>query len=183
MPNASGYTADYTRSRDLRHSRSHYNSLVVFESMFTVTGSNAENRTAIRPGDAVTVALSLAAHINNGLKQGKFAGNGQVSNLLSAYMPEKVAGSLGIDAKSITAAGDALWKYRGKSLVIGGSPQSATGKTAALAIAVNLLNSILDNDGNTVDYQHSLGLATGSSEKQILELVEDLQNGKVKTLI
>lgn len=183
MPNASGYTADYIRGRDLRHSRNHYNSLVVFESMYTVTGSNAENRTPIRPGDAVTVALSLAAHINNGLKQGKFAGNGQVSNLLSAYMPEKIASSIGIDSKSISATADALWKYRGKSLVVGGSPQAATGKTAALAIAVNLLNSILDNDGNTIDYNHSLGLSAGSSEKQILELVEDLQKGKVKTLI
>lgn len=183
MPGSSAYTADYMRGRDLRAKGSKYNSLIAFESMFTVTGSNAESRVPIRPGDAVTVALSLAAHINNGLKQGKFAGNAQVSDLLKNYMPEKVASALGIEAQAISSAADALWKYRGRSLVVGGSPQSAVGKAAALAIAVNLLNSILENDGVTVDHAHALGLSAGSSEKEILELVEDLQNGKVKSVI
>lgn len=183
MPGSSAYTADYTRGRDLRTKANKYNSLIVFESMFTVTGSNAETRIPIRPGDAVTVALSLAAHINNGLKQGRFAANAQVSDLLKNYMPEKVASSLGIEAKAISSVADALWKYRGRSLVVGGSPLGAVGKASSLAIAVNLLNSILENDGITVDHAHPLGLSAGSSEKEILEFVEDLQNGKVKTVI
>ncbi len=183
MPGSSAYAADYIRGRDLRTRGKKYNSLIAFESMFTVTGSNAETRIPIRPGDAVTVALALAAHINNGRKQGKYAGNAQVSSLLNNYMPEKVAPALGIDASAISAAADALWKHRGRSLVVGGSPQGATGKAAALAIAVNLLNSMLENDGITVDHAHGLGLSAGSSDKEILELIEDLQNGRVKSVI
>lgn len=184
MPGAPGYTADFIRGRDLRStSGKRYNSLVAIESMMTVTGSNAETRLPIRPGDALTVALSIAAHINNGLKQGKFAGNGTVSGLLAAYMPEAVASDLGLDAKVIGDIAARLWQFRGRSLVVSGSPQGASGKSAALAIAVNLLNSILDNDGATVDHSTPVTLSAGSSEKQIVELVEELRAGKVKALI
>ena len=183
MPGSSAYTADYYRGRDLRTKTNRYNSLVAFESMFTVTGSNAETRVPVRPGDAITIALALAAHINNGLKQGKFAANGQVSSFLSNYMPEKIAANIGVDAATISSTADMLWKYRGKSLVVSGSPQGATGKAASLGIAVNLLNSILENDGVTVDHSRPLGISAGSSDKEIFEIIEDLRTGKVKSVI
>ncbi|MCB1171571.1 MAG: TAT-variant-translocated molybdopterin oxidoreductase, partial [Leptospiraceae bacterium] len=157
--------------------------LIAIESMFSLTGSNADMRIPVRPGDQTSVALALAAHITLNLKAGPYTGNGQVRGLLENYTPAKVAEVLKLDQPAIEKAAEELWSNRGKGLVLGGSPLAATGQQGALAIAVNLLNDICGNDGITVDYKNSLNLNPGISDPAMLSLLADCQAGKVKTLI
>lgn len=98
--------------------------LVAIESMFSTTGSNADERIAIRPGDQVVVALSIAAQL--AIKLGVNAPGG--SGALEKYLPAKVASSLA--ASPATGEQDARVsrkncketpEVRGSSLVIGGS--------------------------------------------------------------
>ena len=139
------------------------NRLLVFESMYSLTGSNADERYAIRPGDQSLIALSLAAHIVVEMRNSSFAKNPAIVKLLKSYKASNIASSLkhesalyrkGNFERIISRLAGELWKYRGRSLIIGGSPLSATGNNSSAQISFNLLNSILGNDGSTVDYKN-----------------------------
>lgn len=175
------HTADFSARRDPATGKP--SRLIAIESMFSVTGSNADMRIPVRPGDQTSVALSIAAHITLNLKAGPYSGNAQVRGLLQNYTPSKVAEVLNLDQPMIEKAAEELWAHRGKGLVVGGSPLAATGQQASLAIAVNLLNDICGNDGITVDYRNSLNYSVGASDPSMLSLLADCQAGKVKTLI
>lgn len=173
------FTSLFAKGRELRKGQKQMNKLVAFESMFSVTGSNADERVAIRPGDQVAVALSLAAHLT--IKGGLNAPGGTA--LLDKYLPEKVAQSLGIAQETLERIAKELAQAKGSSLVIGGSPLSATGSNASLAIAVNLLNSILGNDGKTIDHGSPLLLDPGASDREIQDLISQMNSGKIQSVI
>lgn len=182
MPGSTYFNANYSEKRSVAKNKD-INRLVVFESMFTLTGSNADNRTPIRPGDAAAIALALASEITVNQGNGSMASNGTVRSMLEKYTPEKVAEFTGVDGEAIRSVASELWKKRGKSLVLGGSPLAANGNDLSLQVAINLLNSILGNDGKTVDYQHPMNLEPGASDKEIQSLVESMRAGEIKTLI
>tara|TARA_B100001939_G_scaffold268754_2_gene236318 strand:+ start:4143 stop:7265 length:3123 start_codon:yes stop_codon:yes gene_type:complete len=175
------HTADFAARRDPTQGKPAR--LIAIESMFSLTGSNADRRIPVRPGDQTAVALALAAHITLNLKVGPYTGNGQVRGLLENYTPERVAELLKLDQTAIEKTAEELWANRGKGLVLGGSPLAATGRQATLGIAVNLLNDICGNDGITVDYRNSLNYSAGISDPDMLSLLADCQAGKIKTLI
>src|SRR5207253_2390345 len=75
-----------------------------------------------------------------------------------------------------------LWENKGASLVVAGGLQAMTARSREVQIAVNFLNSLLDNDGKTIDGKNgNPGLK--SSYVDMMELIKDMKNGKVKTLI
>ena len=187
MPGPGSYNESaFGRTRNLKNNKKKMSRLVVFESMFSLTGSNADERFSLRPGDQHLVALALAAELSK--KNSKYA-----SALLKEYSPANVAAKLGhstglfktgnfeVIIKRIAAE---IWEKRGRSLVLGASPLAATGNDGqALQIAVNLLNSILDNDGVTVDHVAPAQLSPGASDKDLRKLLADISSGKVKTVI
>lgn len=177
------FSASFIRRRDLQNGRKTMGRFVMFESMFTVTGSNADERFPIRPGDQTTVALSLAAHLVVGLGRGRFAGDPTVRNFLQEYKPTKVAPDMNIKQGVLERIADELWKHRGNSLVLGGSPLCATGNQTHLQVAVNLLNSILGNDGSTVDYKQPMLDNAGVSDSDMQAFMEELRSGKIQTLL
>ncbi len=193
MPLASVYTNTYSKKRELRQkSKTGMSRLVVFESMYTTTGSNADERYAIRPGDQTLIGLTLAAHISINLAKGPYTSNPQVSKLLKGYLPNKISTALrhekGIYRKShferlISRLAQELWENRGKSLVLGGSPLAANGNNSSAQVSFNLLNTILGNDGKTVDYKREVLLSTGAKDKEIQGIISDMASGKINTLV
>jgi Fe-S-cluster-containing dehydrogenase component len=73
-------------------------------------------------------------------------------------------------------------KIVGKSLVVGGGHQSTGELGVALEVAVNLLNSALDNDGVTVDGNASTK-PVHTSYAELLNLVNEMKSGQVDVLI
>lgn len=182
------FTAAYSKKRELRGGQKTMNRLVSFESQVSLTGSNADERHSIRPGDQAAVALALAAELI--VKQGK--GNQGARRALEAYQADKLAATLkhsdglfkaGNFEKVITKIANELWENRGRSLVIGASPLTQTANSAALQAAINLLNSTLENDGKTVDHGSSIQLSTGASDAEIQTLIADLDAGRIGTVI
>ncbi|MCR9144953.1 MAG: TAT-variant-translocated molybdopterin oxidoreductase [bacterium] len=185
------YSAGYSKNRDVLKNKNKLNRLVVFESMFSLTGSNADDRHGIRPGDQALIALAIASYLIVEQRRSNLAGNGQVTNLLRQYRPENITGALkhetglyrkGFFEQVIAGVAEELWAHRGKSLVVGGSPLAATGSNAAAQIAINLLNSILDNDGKTVAYGQPLQLAAGQSDRELQAVLGEVGT-KYKTVI
>ncbi|MCB1326886.1 MAG: TAT-variant-translocated molybdopterin oxidoreductase [Spirochaetales bacterium] len=186
------FNASFGRSRNMIKNPERMNRLVVFESMFSLTGSNADERHSIRPGDQTTVALSLAAHIVLKMGQSRFQNDGAVRSLLTKYLPEEIARASGATeglfrsghySQVIARVAEDLWAHRGRSLVLGGSPLAANGNVSGLQIAINLLNSMLENDGVTVDHIRPIQISPGVSDFDMKDLVLQMERGEVSTLI
>ncbi len=154
--------------------------LVSFDSNFSLTGANADIRIRIKPSQQLDIVMGLAHEIVVAAGKSSYAGNGTVKSALGNYAG--VASKLGIDQALFKQIAQDLWENKGQSLVVAGGLQTLTADAVDLQIAVNFLNSVLENDGKTVEGR-SGSTALRASNKAMLGLIKDMNEGKVKTLI
>jgi molybdopterin-containing oxidoreductase family iron-sulfur binding subunit len=155
--------------------------LVAFESNLSLTGMNADDRFRVKPSQQLDLVLGLIHEI--GVKKAKhaLATNAKVAAFLGGYAD--VAGRLGLDAARFGKVAEQLWENRGKSLVVAGGLPTLTEEAVELQVAVNMLNSILGNDGQTIDHDGASFNTYAGSSTDVVQLVADMNAGKVKTLI
>ncbi len=156
------------------------NKLVVFDSNYSLTGANADVRVRIKPSQQIAVVMGLAHEIAIKKSFGKFAGNATVKVALDPFA--NVAQDLKMEAALFARIADDLIHSKGKSLVVAGGLAAGTEQAKELQIAVNFLNSALDNEGSTVDSTHQLA-GVSAADTEIMQLTEALKKGSVKTLI
>jgi len=149
MPAA--FTAQYaqTRKPEGEWMSKHYQ----FESNMSLTGSNSDVRTAIKPSQQGAVAAALYAAVTGG----------------------SAAGVEGADT-AIASAAESLKANAGASLVVAGS------NDANVQMIVAAINAALNNNGSTVDTKNSWNLFQGSDEG-MAALVEEMNTGSVDVLI
>lgn len=149
MPAA--FTAQYAETRKPENGwiSKHYQ----FESNMSLTGSNSDVRTAIRPSQEGLVAAALFAAVTGGT-------------------PVSVEGA----DTAIQSAAAELKANRGSSIVVAGSndPQIQT--------IVAAINQALGNNGSTVDTKSGINLFKGS-DAQVLQLIDEMNSGAVDALI
>jgi MoCo/4Fe-4S cofactor protein with predicted Tat translocation signal len=146
--------------------------LVVFESMYTITGGNADARVRIKPSQQLDVAMGLAHEVS------VLAGRGEGISGFS-----DVAARLGIDPVLFKQFAKDLWENRARSLVISGGLATRTETGDATMSAVNYLNSLLGNDGITVDHSQAPHRHVIGSNAALQTLIEKMSAGEIKTLI
>ncbi len=151
------------------------NKLVVFESLMSLTGTNADRRFRIRPSQSLDVVMALLHEIIVVKKVSRYASDGAVLRMLSAFA--RNGGDLGVD---VTGVADELIKNRGQSLVLAGGLPAETENAMSLYIATNFLNAVLDNEGKTVE---PAAVEAWGTQRGISELVTALKNKEIKTLI
>lgn len=169
------HAADWSKKRKPGAGMSEF---FCFESTMTVTGANADSRVGIRAGDEIKIVMALLHEVTHK------AGNGSYGAYLDGYSPDKVAQDIGgaLTADHLRRAAASLWHARGKSLVVAGSLHSRSKDAVAVQVAVNLLNSLLGNDGETVEGAGDVLLA-GSSYSDLASLVHELEAGSVDVLV
>ncbi|MBC7371881.1 MAG: TAT-variant-translocated molybdopterin oxidoreductase, partial [Bdellovibrionaceae bacterium] len=150
--------------------------LVSFDSTYSLTGGNADIRFKIKPSQQLDVVMGL---INALVDKGASAPAGLKSTLVSYA---NTAQKIGIEPALFAKVAADLWEARGASLVVAGGIQTMTARSRELQIAVNFLNSLLDNEGKTVDGRNG-NPGVKSSYSAMLDLINDMAAGKVKTLI
>lgn len=155
--------------------------LIVFDSNYSLTGANADIRYKIKPSQQVTVAMGLAHEIvvKKGLSQ--YAGNATVKAALEKF--SSAATDLGIEPGVLTQVAQNLWDNKGQSLVVAGGLPTLTGRQSDLQVAVNFLNSLLGNDGQTVNHSADWSQSLSGSWGDLKALVEKMNAGQIKTLI
>lgn len=153
--------------------------LVSFESTYSLTGANADIRFKIKPSQQLDVVMGLIATL---LEEGKssYSSNDTVKAVVAPY--KGIAEKLGLSSDAFKKVALDLWKNNGESLVVAGGLQAKTKDALQLQVAVNFLNSILENDGKTVQAQ-SGNTNLNASYEQLFELIEKMKAGSVKTLI
>lgn len=125
-----------------------------FESHMSLTGSNADQRTAIKPSQEGLVAAALLNAVGGG----------------------PTVATEGLNKNAILKAAESLKSNRGNSLVVSGS------NDPAVQTIVNAINSKLGNYGSTIDLNKTISLFKGDDEA-VAELVSDMNKGVVNTLI
>lgn len=154
--------------------------LVSFESILSLTGMNADDRFRIRASQQLDVVLSLIARVAT-LSKGSVAIPAGVQ--AAAKLFENAAVEMGLDGKHFDQIATELLALRGASLVIAGGLQTLTEKQVELQIAVSALNSMLGNDGKTIDHDSSTFETLAGSPEALQALIADMAAGKVKTLV
>jgi len=149
MPAA--FTSQYAKTRlaEGEWMSKHYQ----FESNMSLTGSNSDVRTAIKPSQQGAVAAALYAAVTGG----------------------SAAGVEGADA-AIASAAASLKAHAGESLVVAGS------NDPNIQMIVAAINAALNNNGSTVDTKNAVTLFQGSDEG-MAALVEEMNSGSVDVLI
>jgi molybdopterin-containing oxidoreductase family iron-sulfur binding subunit len=149
--------------------------LLVFESLMSLTGTNADDRFRIRPSQTLDLLIGLLSFV---IPKSHFANDPQVAKLI-ASAPTDAA--LGLPSGTLKMAADALIENKGQSLVLAGGLQSASADADSIHITANLLNAALDNDGKTIE---AASLASGQgSQAAVAELIDGLNKGTIKTVI
>ncbi|MFO0837974.1 MAG: TAT-variant-translocated molybdopterin oxidoreductase [Phycisphaerae bacterium] len=143
------------------------NRLYVFESGHSITGSNADQRVAIRGSAIPAAAVQLAAELARlGLTLPGEAG------ALARGIPPAA------DVAVIAAAARDLLAHKGASVLIAGDEQPP--ELHALCCA---LNEALGNVGQTVSYTPAPDAKRPAHVDAIAALVERLKSGAVDTLV
>lgn len=147
------FNIDYTETRKPENGwmSKHYH----FDSVFSLTGANADVRTPIKPSEQGLVAAAILKEVT-----GKDLGLSIPENI------KAIAHKIGKDLKAA----------KGESLVVAGE------NNKAIQVIVNAINSALGNYGKTIDLDNPLNLKQADDAK-VEALVKEVEAGKVDALL
>lgn len=157
------------------------NQLVVFESLLSLTGSNADQRFIVPSRSYVDVVMGLAYSIVAKMKKSSFAGNSSILQELEPY--KDAAHRLGIDPESFDGLAKSLWENSGKSLVLAGGISVQDENAESLQVATNFLNYLLGNFGKSIDVSRAPLNSLEGSYEDLKELAEQIESGQIETVI
>jgi MoCo/4Fe-4S cofactor protein with predicted Tat translocation signal len=151
------YNAQYARNRKPENGKisRHYQ----FETNLSLTGTNADYRSAVKPSETGLVTKAIFAKLLSKSGEGS----------LNVSMD-------GLDASLIDKAASDLWMARGRSLVVSGS------NDVNEQIVVNAINHLLGNYDTTIDLSNPLNLFKGD-ESDMDRLISEMNAGAVDLLI
>lgn len=130
-----------------------------FESNMSMTGSNADVRTTIKPSEQGKVVALLH----------KLVTGSKVDGIDTSSLSEEVV-------KNVTQAAEELKAAKGKSLVVAGSNRKS------IQVIVNSINSALNNYSSTINLNNPINLHQ-SEDVKMATLVKEMQAGKVGAII
>ncbi|MDX1956969.1 MAG: 4Fe-4S dicluster domain-containing protein [Leptospiraceae bacterium] len=167
------FSSAFTNNRNLSKNSSSMNQLIVAESIFSVTGSNADLRVPLKAGDSKRFAIAIAKAI------GELGGNtyGEFKDISLA----EISKELEISEETIKTIAKKLYSSKGESLVVAGGTNASSEEVIELQIVVNLLNSMLDNEGKTVD-AGAYRAESATYYRNLAKLKKDLEAGQVGVL-
>ncbi|HQU43793.1 MAG TPA: 4Fe-4S dicluster domain-containing protein [Pirellulales bacterium] len=154
------FTAAYQAARRLSDSTPRSSYHVQFESCMSLTGSKADRRLCVAPGEVALAMSHLATRL------AEKAGAAIQSRELE---PPPVSESF------LDQLAERLWQSRGRSVVLCGSHDVQE------QVLGNLLNHLLDNYGSTVDIERPSHQWQGN-DAELAKLLREIQEGNVAAL-
>ncbi|MBC8257848.1 MAG: 4Fe-4S dicluster domain-containing protein [SAR324 cluster bacterium] len=152
------------------------NKFVHISPHVSLTGAKADRWVVINPGTEGLVALAIAAVIQQENGSHTF-----LKAYLESYSPENVAEETGVSAEAIRGLAKEALEH-GPLLAIGGGNVSATKQSVETLVAVNILNAVSGALDKTLRFYNQTAVKK-STHQDLLELISDLDAGKIKLLI
>ncbi len=149
------------------------------EPRASLTGSNSDEWISIKPGTEAMLALGIANEIVSSGQSPN--GGGGLGGMLSQYSTDKVSAMTDVPAETIKQIAKDFASM-GPSLALGGGV-SVTGTNATeTLVAINILNYVAGNIGDTVDFGDTLNISNVNSFQDITSLTKSMENGEVDIL-
>jgi molybdopterin-containing oxidoreductase family iron-sulfur binding subunit len=140
-----------------------------------LTGLNADEWHPIRPGSEAALALAMA-----NVLAGERGGNAGLRGALSSFTPQMAAQETGLPAATIERLAREFGAARPSLAVAGGVGSQHTGATEVCA-AVNILNFVAGNIGETVRF--GADLDTGDGYGALQGLLRAIDAGQVAVIL
>jgi anaerobic selenocysteine-containing dehydrogenase/Fe-S-cluster-containing dehydrogenase component len=152
---------------------------VMLAPRMSLTGMNADEWLAIRPGTEAVVALAMAGVI---LSERSAAPNdaNALRTLLAPYTPDKAHQESGITAEAIIRVAREFASGKPSLAVAGGVAAQHRGAIEVCA-AVNILNYVAGNVGQTVRF--GADLDAGDGYGVLLGLAQSMERGEVGVVV
>jgi MoCo/4Fe-4S cofactor protein with predicted Tat translocation signal len=151
------FTKQYSKTRKINDHHREMSRHYQFEANLSLTGSNADYRTAIKPSDEGAVIASI------------------YNGIAAKAGPQSVA-AMSSDAAHLNQAINELWAHKGASLVVSGS------NDPSIQTLVNGINSMLGNYGTTINTDSPTTFGQGN-DAEMAAFAKDLNGGKVGAAI
>jgi molybdopterin-containing oxidoreductase family iron-sulfur binding subunit len=148
---------------------------VAVEPRLSLTGTNADEWIAPRPGTEMLVALAMANVI-------AAAGGADPGVAIGDYTPEAVAVRTDVPADTIRRLANEFAEA-GPSLALGSGVATTHRRATETWAAVNLLNRVAGNVGRTVRFGPNFNVARSETYAAMSELVRRMNDGRVKVLL
>ena len=156
--------------------------LVAVEPRLSLTGANADEWVAIRPGTEAVLALGMARVIlSEGLGQGP-GDRGQLLDPVSAYTPQAVEQQTEVPAATVERLAR-MFASQSPSLAVAGGVAAQSEQSVALIAAVNLLNYAAGNVGQTVRFDRTLDFGAVASFNDVQRLMVEMSQGTIDVLV
>ncbi|HET7224483.1 MAG TPA: molybdopterin-dependent oxidoreductase [Candidatus Eisenbacteria bacterium] len=171
------YGAPTAQARDFAamRARPEAGTFVAVEPRMSATGSNADEWVPVKPGGEIAVALAMANVIAK-------EGGGAAGADLSAWTPEAASAQAGVPADTIVRLARAFAKAK-PSLAVAGGVSAQSDQATALVAAVNLLNRVAGNVGQTVRPDLALDFGGVASFADLQKLIQGMAQGQVQALV
>lgn len=157
------FTHAYKARRTLEGTPPRCSLHVQFESRLSLTGSKADQRHRLAPGDMGLVMTYLADRLDRRVNAGQ-----------SRWSTEPLD-ALPIPAQALNNLADELLNTRGRSLVLCGSQELSH------QLLCNLLNHLLGNYGHTIDVERP-SLQRQGSDGMLQDLLQEVRDNRVAAL-
>ncbi|OGC91655.1 MAG: hypothetical protein A2W25_13220 [candidate division Zixibacteria bacterium RBG_16_53_22] len=154
------FSKAYRNGRNLEADRSKFSYHAQFESRMSLTGSKADKRYCVPPGEIGAIMTQLFFAVS-GLA-GRSEGIADAQSSVSRETIDRIAGR--------------LWRSRGNSLVACGAHD------VRVQIICNAINELLGNYGNTVDIENPSNQFQGN-DSELAKLTGEIKSGSVDALL
>lgn len=160
--NPAEFAKQYAQTRKVTKEKPEMSKHYHFEANLSLTGANADKRYMVKPSELGRVTVALYNEIAGATGGSKVSGDEKVNNAEAVNAIKKAAAELVAN--------------KGQSIVVSGVNDEG------IQTLVNGINKMLGNYGHTVDVEKYFHLKQGN-DKAFIELVEELNAGKVGTLL
>jgi len=153
------------------------------EPRASLTAANADQWIDIKPGTEAVLALGIANVIlSKGSSSISIGEASSLNRLVEGFTPDRVSTITDVSKENILQIAKDFTSLR-PSLAIGGGSAITSTKATQTLVAINLLNYIAGNVGETVNFGDSLALSNVSSFRDMESLVNSMSNGEVELLL
>jgi molybdopterin-containing oxidoreductase family iron-sulfur binding subunit len=155
---------------------------VAVEPRLSLTGANADEWVAIKSGGEMALALGMAHVILAENLGPAMADRGGLADATAAWTPEAVAQQTEVSAETVTRLARSFASTR-PSLAVAGGVAAQSEQAVALAAAVNVLNAVAGNVGETVRFDRTLNLDGLAPFSDVQRLIAAMDGGRVDVLL
>jgi Fe-S-cluster-containing dehydrogenase component len=171
------YTAAWSQSRRPSEAKPSMSYHVQLESRLSLTGCNADRRFVIGPHEQSLLIHQLADRLAQLETPSDTPPSGhETKNDPQDAASKQQGATLSVSEAQLNDLAARLWQARAHALVLCDSQDLNT------QVNINRINHLLQGYGQTLDIEHP-SLQRQGNDRQVAELIDELQDGKVSALL